>query len=497
MSKFKLSISTGEVDPEISKKIHEEIEGYSLTPRKEIKRELTFDKSKTEIPKSELSFSNVIPEESLSKLYMQSLLKGQSRELVIETAKLALENKFFNQVKEQSYINHYNQILSVYNMQKAAPNIFVDDCLSIIRHGINVHTSKATVDSYNHILNKIIESQSKILDDMEGQSNKGSKKSGTQKVSDPINFKVLHPLEIELLINAVFNALTNQHKAILVDIFERDKGGIISVDKIGNPKTHTIVLCRKESVSCKEKIGFLVIDPSNSEFSEHLGLLGVNKIISSLIKEDIQLEVSSKPYKIYEQNSKIGTGLAINKFRDCIDIAFKLAKDFNQIPDQNISFDVNDKLPIIFDTNSIIANNIVKHITNNKNLDNKIKPEMCTESFLDYPFRGKQLTNQLKGNELYEKQMLTFYQINNKVNKLTIPTKSKIVAVEEMQNLLTSSLQEQSKTKEFLNKIDEAYLLINQASSLFGVMTQEEQVSPLGVSLNELGQEFGEYYFQL
>jgi hypothetical protein len=156
MSKVQLSITTEEeIDPALGEQINKEVDGYSLTPRNTIKRILTFGKVNDMIEKSELSFPNVIPKESLSKLYAQSVLKGQSQDLVIETAKSELENNFFNQVREQSYIDNYNQILEVYNLQEKVPNIFVDNCLGVMRHGINVHTSKIIVDSYNHVLNKL------------------------------------------------------------------------------------------------------------------------------------------------------------------------------------------------------------------------------------------------------------------------------------------------------------------------------------------------------
>ena len=499
MSKIKLSITKEkEILHELEEQIYEEIGSYSLTPRKTTKRTLTFDEKKEALPKSELSFPNIIPEESLKKLYVQSVLKGQSQELVIEFAKLELETKFFNQVKEQNYIDKYNKFVDVYNLQEESPNLFIDDCLGVIRHGINVHTSKKIVNSYNHVLYKIIEEQSRYLNDIENQSNKGSakgsKKSGNQKVVDPINFKVLHPLEIEVLKNAIDNIQLNKRKSVLVDIFERGKDGIISLDSMDKPKIHTVVICRKESVLCEDNFNFLIVDPSNSEFSEHVGLFGVNKIISSLLKRDIEIEVSNKPYKIYEQNSKIGTGLAINKFRDCIDIAFKLSKDFKKVSEQDIAFNTDDKSPMIFD--NLEMNNIVKHITNNKKFDSEIKSEMCTENFLDYPFRGKQLSDDEKGVELYKKQVTLFNKISSKVNKLNIPMKNKLFAVEEMQNLLNSSLQEKELANDFLKRIDEANLLINKASSLFGDATEQEQIQLLGESLNELSQEFVDYYLQ-
>jgi hypothetical protein len=331
---------------------------------------------------------------------------------------------------------------------------------------------------------------------MEGQSNKGSKKSGTQKVSDPINFKVLHPLEIELLSNAVTNALQNKYKAILVDIFERTKDSRIAIDeKTNKPKIHTVVLCKKASVDNDGDFSFLVIDPSNSEFSEHLGLLGVNKIISSLIGADIQLEASSKPYKIYEQNSSIGTGLTINKFRDCIDIAFKLVKDFNEIANKNINFEVDDKLSRIFDANSTTANNIVKHITNNKDLDNGIEESLSDRKFLNYPFRGKQLTDKVVGQTFYEKQVNLYKKINEHVKNLPLNPLNKIQVIEDMKNTFNDPMNIEI-TKPFLERIDQSIDLTQKINEVF--MSKEEilemKVEFLGDTFMQVSNELYEYY---
>lgn len=371
----------------------------------------------------------------------------------------------------------------------------------VVRYGINIHNTFSVVDQFNSEINTIFDKYNKEVGDLNNNEIK-SHRSGSSKKSknskklafDYDSCKILHPLEVMLLGDSIKNSIKTKQKAVLVDIFERNEQGVISIDnETDKPKTHTVVLCRKEDVNNSDNFGFLVIDPSNSKFSQHLGLPGVNKIIDSLLNGDIKLEVSNKSYKIYEQNSKIGTGLAFNKFRDCIDIAFKLAKSLNKTPKENIFFNNKDKSLEIFD--NLQANDIVKNITNNKIFDSEIKSEMCTENFLDYPFRGKQLTSNEKGMELYNKQILAFHKINNKVNKLTIPAKNKFIAVEEMQNLLTSSLQEQEKTESFLKKIDDAYLFIGKASSLFGNVTEQEQIQSLGKSLNELGEEFADYYF--
>jgi hypothetical protein len=577
---------------ELVESIYKEIANYSLTPRNTINRTLQFNTQKDIVDEGELVFSNTIPKKSKTKLFALSKIKGQTKDLVIETAKAELENEFFNQVKEQSYIENYNQILEIYNTQEKVPCTFIDKCLGVIRHGINIHVSTNIANSYNHILNKIIESQDQTLNNLEGQSkkgsDKGSKKSGTQQVSDSINFKILHPLEVSLLADAITNALQNQHKAILIDIFERSKDGLISIDEETNkPKTHTIVLCRKNSIVNKEDFTFLIIDPSNSEFSQHLNMLGVNKIISSSLKQNIQIETSAKLYKIYEQNSKIihnvklselkkcvnesllqhtkntekfqqgielvlnlckehfnlgicssfkevqalinesfkpakvkniknekewndcveqvlqlcqkyysvGTGLAFNKFRDCIDIAFKFTLAIKDMKEIELSFSSLDN--IIFD--QVPINKIIAAITNNKNYDSTIDPKMCTTNFLDYPFRGKQLTAIEKREEFYEKQIELYKSLLSSTDHLD--NQQVLEKVDSLlKALLNNSQIDTIELSKFIKTFNHTILQQNEIQKMWleTVSTyngiQQEEVELLANNLNE---NFTSYYNEI
>jgi hypothetical protein len=103
---------------ELAKSVYKEIADYSLTPRNTINRTLQFNTQKDIVDKGELTFSDTISEKSKTKLFALSKIKGQTKDLVIEMAKAELENEFFNQVKEQGYIENYNQILEIYNMEE-------------------------------------------------------------------------------------------------------------------------------------------------------------------------------------------------------------------------------------------------------------------------------------------------------------------------------------------------------------------------------------------
>lgn len=262
------------------------------------------------------------------------------------------------------------------------------------------------------------------------------------------------------------------------------------------PKTHTIVLCRKEAISNEEEYNFLVIDPSNSEFSKHLGMTGVNYVISNLsgIEKAIKIEVSSIPYKIYEQKKEVGTGCAFDKFRDCIDIAFKLATKFNALTAENINFDLKEKSSAIF-INPLV-NKIVEQVTNNLRLDNSIDKGLCKTDFLDYPFRGKQLTNEQVGDQLYEQQTMLFKSLFNKIDKVEdigiITAINKIIP-----QLLHSRTLDTQALGGFIEKITKTISKQNEMRNLWDIV-QIDSIDDIDIVelSGKLNEQFEHYYNQ-
>lgn len=136
-------------------------------------------------------------------------------------------------------------------------------------------------------------------------------------------------------------------KTILIDLFPRgtkpnDKG-MINIPKDDEPvDTHTVVL-----YNTGKKI--LIIDPNNPQFSAHL----------ANFKPEI-LEATYTPnnlYKIYSRPEGSKTGFASDKFRDCIDIAVKLA------------FGLNSDVSSYENLLDLIKSQTVKFITNNFAID--------------------------------------------------------------------------------------------------------------------------------
>jgi hypothetical protein len=154
----------------------------------------------------------------------------------------------------------------------------------------------------------------------------GSVKSGSKASSGKAKelAHLLHPLEVHQIREAIKH-MNAGNKTALVDIFERLDDGSINIDsKTGKPGVHTILLTQ---LVVKGNTQILVIDPSNSEFSRHLVF---NKEIICGVDAKIEIVASSVPIKIYSVPSKAPVGPAPDQYRDCSDIAVKLAFGLNK-----------------------------------------------------------------------------------------------------------------------------------------------------------------------
>jgi hypothetical protein len=181
----------------------------------------------------------------------------------------------------------------------------------------------------------------------------GSK--ATSKKSDKISVKnsekdiLLHPLEILLIQDAVNYLQKGISKTVLVDIFVRNDDGSIRL-KGDKPDTHTIVLYK--TINSK----YAIIDPSNSEFSQHLNC---NINISRIFNDDTQFLIPSKQIKIYSPADKDNVGPNPNQYRDCIDIAVKIAFCLNRLED-------------VIDINNIESLNDIIELSNNISINSSL-----------------------------------------------------------------------------------------------------------------------------
>lgn len=154
----------------------------------------------------------------------------------------------------------------------------------------------------------------------------GSKKS-TSSGGGTKAIKLLHPLELEIFKNAVDKLLeVDGPRAVVIDIFDKnDTTGAIKLDGHNHPETHAVVLCKQ---IINGNVQIFVIDPSNSSFSKHLDH-PVLKALVSLGVRWVDVITSTKPIKIYSVPEGAETGPFPHQFRDCVDIAVKVANGLN------------------------------------------------------------------------------------------------------------------------------------------------------------------------
>jgi hypothetical protein len=178
--------------------------------------------------------------------------------------------------------------------------------------------------------------------------------SGTHYVSSAastaskteMKVKLQHPLELFLLEDAVQYLRVNTTKtAILLDILKRDDEGKITIDSNNKPEVHTVVLCKTSKTD-----EYLVIDPNKVSHSSHIAGTGIHDRDFSIMIPKIS-DIYTGP--------KDKTGPKVEQFRDCIDIAVKLA----------LSFEAKGN-PI--DQDRLDTNEVVQMVSNNADLDKAI-----------------------------------------------------------------------------------------------------------------------------
>ena len=130
-----------------------------------------------------------------------------------------------------------------------------------------------------------------------------------------------------------------------MDIFARDKGQIKNNE--GFVELHSVVLVNQNA-----KI--YVIDPSNFSFSCHLSKFNPELVITKYSMDkiyELPSSIKSDIGKKLTEKYKSVTGSRSEQYRDCIDIAVKLA------------LGINTKKSIDFD--KIVDMDVVQEITNN------------------------------------------------------------------------------------------------------------------------------------
>lgn len=212
----------------------------------------------------------------------------------------------------------------------------------------------------------------------------------------------LDKLENNLLENSISYLLKTKQKTVVVDIFARDQGQIKN-DK-GFVELHSVVLVRSN-----EKI--YVIDPSNFSFSCHLSNFDKDLIVTRYSTDKIyeppsgtKSEIGKKLVNEYDSV----TGPSKNQYRDCIDIAVKLALglsakegfNFDNIIELDVAQEITNNpeinLNLPFDQNTVsrirqASNDILRKYINSlhTSIDKKIKSSHALDTKLEEKFLEK------------------------------------------------------------------------------------------------------------
>ena len=422
-------------DKELAGKIFEETDKYSITPttfkgrnlKLALNYENIFSRTKIDIQKIEEKISLIDKEINQIKASLSVLkeygilsdgeLKGCEIQIKAPLFDL-LTNKHSELTKQLNTLIQYWESTSIIAEQK---QIFTyeDDYSNtqgqlVTRYGINLNEGLSDiVKKYNSSLETL---NPKVV--LEDQSVSSSKKKGAKSnqsnKEDQVNI-TLHPLEVINLQNAINDLnLKEINKTVLIDIFARDQlTGLIKWQDNGLPETHTVVLFRNSEKQ------FVIIDPSNSSFSKHLSTN--NKLIS----DQLEILTLQKELRIYEQDKLIGTGSNPYQYRDCIDIAVKIAFGLNKIQE--------------LDINKIEQTKTIQEVTNQKEINENI-------------FLGKEVITRIRqasDSEIREKFNKFSTYINKQLKSFSIyPKEGSISLSESMQE---KYIQELIKISDFEN----------------------------------------------
>ena len=261
--------------------------------------------------------------------------------------------------------------------------------------------------------------------------------------------KLIHPIEIFMLREAIAKLEQKMYQAVLIDIFSRDKEGNIKPDPHDRekPDIHTIVLyvqAKEKSPKIKQ---IIIIDPTNSDHSTHI-TLKENSLRLFLGKtEPIELTPSYKaqPYTIPQKGDH---GPQPHQYRDCTDIAVKIAFNLNRYPER-IDPKNLDRSEVIF------------------NITNRLETNQISEKLKSCPFRIKQ-TSDLS----VSRSINSLLNSANKLNKLCVELNFTGLA-KTIDDEITDILQTQHEYQDYLKVTKNLEQLVGKQEANLSQLHQE------------------------
>jgi len=304
----------------------------------------------------------------------------------------------------------------------------------VLHFGINIYRDglKVEIDEHNKTQKEI--SESKLT------SNTNNHKAISQNTS-------LTKHEQLVVLEAVkyIDQGNGKLKTALVDVFKRDKSSMVSPSEI-----HTVVLCNNNT---NDKI--FVIDPNNPQFSSHIANL-------SNLSPRIQVDYSDKakiyqpPEKAREQNL-VGPG--INQWRDCVDIAVKIAFGLNKSSE-------------LSDLKAIMSSEAVRNIANSYKINDSIPDQIQEKSFVKIPLRIQQNSN-LKVNE-------DFYKFSKTIKQNLVDIKNKI----DLEDKYINALYNSSSGNSHVDTLKDLYSISENTFKQIHAELHEQQLEILGQGFN-------------
>jgi hypothetical protein len=233
-------------------------------------------------------------------------------------------------------------------------------------------------------------------------------KTSVYKAIDTQN--ILHAKVEKFLVQEAISYLLNNKdtKVVLIDILARSIDQVIFEN--GIPEIHTVLLYKNSATENKHEV--VVIDPSNFFFSSHLS----NDDMLSSLKHDAFKKITTRhdQIQIYSAPDKNNIGSSPEQWRDCIDIAVKLAFVLDKEACKK------DKPLEFIDLNTITKEyDFIQIISNAPNIDKSIK-------FQDVSCRIKQASdvNKMKQffniEKVFDKNLQMLKEVSSKSNDQTL-----------------------------------------------------------------------------
>lgn len=409
-----------DINPNIFRKNIKYLEELKYEPLEMDKKEsITPKTNKGHLnPEGKKSFFEKV-QEGLSKL-----LKNNEDEEFYKT----VQGDFKNQVDLGIFLEQEQKSLEAFTTDKLYIKKYQYNesaTSKVLRFGINAFNKelKQYLDlDYNPEISKREVAQISDVASVLSKSIKDKKEEANNKDQVFQEFKIkaqnqITPIEKSIIKQGIDYLNEAKTKTILVDLFARHnkdgkyassyvdrdkeyKAGHVKYTKDGDIETHTVVLY-------KQGVEYLVIDPSNAEFSAIL--VGTHNNIRVCFSKKFQV------YQPVEKAEELGLlGLNLNQWRDCVDIAVKLAFNLNR-NNQRIELEKFNKSEII-KTDSLKSNISIEEISNNPEMYKILPGELDY-----YPIRSKQSSNIVEG-KLYNatlKYLFNTYKVlENKISEM-------------------------------------------------------------------------------